>query len=452
MDASNFAVVLAAGKGTRMHSPRPKVLHTILGDTMLHLVVHACRPVFQNRILIVIGHEGDQVRMAMPDGRFVEQPQQLGTGHALQCALPALTASNAQWATVINGDAPLLDTGTLESFLGAATGADVAFATITLDNPGAYGRVVRQNGEVSAVVEAKDFQDSRHGAPTGEVNAGLYLFNISAIAPLVHQITNTNASGEYYITDLIALALQSGLVVRGIPCGSDTSLLGVNSPGELAMAEDILAQRQATCLLQRGVILHSPQMLRISPLAHIEPGAEISGPTEISGHSRIASGVRIGSHCVILHSSLDAGAEVRPFCHLEHAHVGPGALVGPYARLRPQAMLAAGAHVGNFVELKNATLGPGAKANHLTYLGDAYVGARSNIGAGTITCNYDGSRKHHTHIGEEAFIGSNTALVAPITVGDHALVGAGSTLTKDVADNELAIARARQKNLPRRKL
>ena len=236
----------------------------------------------------------------------------------------------------------------------------------------------------------------------------------------------------------------------GVQCGNDTSLLGINSPLELSRCEEILRQRVNTALLTAGVMLHAPESVRISPLASVEPGVEITGPCEIYGKSVIHSGASIASHCVIRESVVAAGAEIRSFCHLERADVGPDTQVGPYARLRPGAVLEADSHVGNFVELKKARLGRGAKANHLTYLGDADIGAGSNIGAGTFTCNYDGKNKFQTRIGERAFIGSNTALVAPVRVGADTLIGAGSVITKDVPDGEMGIARGRQKNLPRR--
>lgn len=449
---NNYAVILAAGKGTRMQSQRPKVMQTLLGDSMLALVLHACEALFHQRIIIVSGYAAHTLESAFPTRRFVRQERQLGTGHALMTALPELQALGAAHATIINGDCPLLDAKTLDGFLRMASGADLAFATIVLPDAGAYGRVVRSGNSLVGIVEAKDFAADVHGHPTGEVNAGIYSINLEKVLPLVSRLDSANAGGEYYITDLVRLALDAGLDVRGIALGEDATLLGVNSPQELAEAENMLAMRTVRSLMSRGVIVHAPQLARVSPLAVIEPGVELTGPCEISGKSCVESGASIASHCVIRDSIIHANAEIRPFCHLERAEVGETAIVGPYTRLRPGASLEQGAHAGNFVELKNARLGQGAKANHLTYLGDAEIGARTNIGAGTITCNYDGHAKHRTAIGADAFIGSNTALVAPIAVGDRALVGAGSTLTRDVPPDELAIARTKQKNLPRRKL
>lgn len=444
------AVILAAGKGTRMHSATPKVLHTLLGETMLSCVLHALRPVFGEDVWIVIGHKAECVRAAVPDGRFVLQEQQLGTGHALMAAMPSLKEAGCTHVLVVNGDVPLLTEAAVRKFMAAAAAADVAFATITLDDAGAYGRVVRREGKVQAIVEAKESANASSGSEPVEVNAGLYMCRLSVVEELLRHVNNANKSGEYYITDVIGLAVSQGLSVHGVCCGQDLALLGVNSPAELAQMEERLRLRIVEALLQQGVLLHRPHWVCVGPLANVEAGAEITGPCEIYGHTLLESGCRVESHCVLKNCHIEAGAEIRSFSHLEEAHVGPGALVGPYARLRPGAVLEAQSHVGNFVELKNTRLGSGAKANHLTYLGDAFIGEGTNIGAGTITCNYDGVRKHPTTIGSGAFIGSNTALVAPVRVGNNALVGAGSVITREVPDDTLGISRARQNNLPRK--
>lgn len=453
--AQRAALILAAGKGTRMHSARPKVLQSLLAEPMLAYVVAALRPLFAEddgagAIWAVVGHGAEAVEAAFPGLRTIRQEEQLGTGHALARALPTLRQNGCARVLVVNGDVPLLPTDVVRRFLDEAQGAAIAFASLTLEDAGAYGRVVRRHGDVAAIVEAKDFDPARHGPDTGEVNAGLYSLDVEAVGRLLPRLGNDNKSGEYYITDLIALGLADGLVVRGIDCGRDESLLGVNSPAELARMEEILRARIVSRLLAAGVTLHAPDLVRVGPFAEVAPGAELTGPCEIYGRSRVAANTRIESHCVLLDSVVRSGARLRSFSHLERAEVGEEAIVGPFARLRPGAVLEAGSHVGNFVELKNARLGRGAKANHLSYLGDAEIGPAANIGAGTITCNYDGVRKHRTVIGSRAFIGSNTALVAPVEVGDGALVGAGSVITKDVPAGEMGIARGRQKNLPRR--
>lgn len=435
-----------------MHSRKPKVLQSLLGEPMLRYVVNSLRPLFGEHIWTVIGHQADMVRAAFADEpmRFVLQEEQLGTGHALMQALPALEATGCSHVLVINGDTPLITTALLEGFLAEAQDADVAFATIVLPNPGGYGRVVRHNGRVAAIVEAKDYDETLYGPEPREVNAGLYYLRISTARELLPRLNCANKSGEYYITDLVGLAVAERCAVRGVECGDDPNLFGVNSPLELSRSEALLRMLLVQQKLESGVMIHAPELVRVSPLAEVAPGAELFGPCEIYGRSRIAKGAVVQSHCVLRDAVVAEGAVIRNFSHLEQAVVGPDATVGPYGRLRPGAVLEESAHVGNFVEMKKATLGKGAKANHLTYLGDADVGAGANIGAGTITCNYDGKNKFRTHIGAGAFIGSNTALVAPVSVGDCALVGAGSVITKDVPAEQMGIARAKQSNLPKR--
>ena len=450
--AKEAALILAAGKGTRMHSHKPKVLQTLLGEPMLRYVLEALRPLLDTDIWTVIGHQAPMVReaLAREDMRYVEQAQQLGTGHALMQALPYLQEAGCTHVLVVNGDTPLITTDLLENFLREARGAQVAFATITLPSPGSYGRVVRHNGRVAAIVEAKDYDEALYGPEPREVNAGLYYLEVATAARLLPHLDRTNKSGEYYITDLIRFAVEERCTVRGVECGDDPNLFGVNSPLELSRSEALLRMLLVQQKLDSGVLIHAPELVRISPCAVVEPGAEIFGPCEIYGTSRVARGAVLHSHCVLQDAVVEEGAVIRNFCHLQDCVVGRDATVGPYGRLRPGARLEESAHVGNFVEMKKATLGKGAKANHLTYLGDTDVGPGANIGAGTITCNYDGKNKFRTAIGAGAFIGSNTALVAPVSVGDNALVGAGSVITKDVPEGQMGIARAKQSNLPRR--
>lgn len=447
------ALILAAGKGTRMHSTKPKVLQTLLGEPMLRYVVDALRPIMGEAIWTVIGHQANMVRAAFgaDNLRFVEQEQQLGTGHALMQAMPALHAGKCTHVLVVNGDTPLVSTAVIERFLAEGQGADLAFATLVLPEAGAYGRVVRKGNAVHAIVEAKDYDAGLHGPESREVNAGLYCFSMELLEKLLPQVGCANRSGEYYLTDIVALAVQSQCCVKGVECGEEPHLLGVNSPLELAEAEALLRAQVVQAHLAAGVIMHAPESIRISPRAVVEPGAEIFGPTEILGQSRIAQGAQVESHCVLHNAVVASAACIHSFSHISDAYVGERASVGPYGRLRPLAHLEADSHVGNFVELKKARLCQGAKANHLSYIGDAVVGAKANIGAGTITCNYDGKNKFMTTIGAGAFIGSNTALVAPVSVGDNALVGAGSVITKNVPANEMGIARAKQANLPLRK-
>ncbi len=452
MFQSICALILAAGKGTRMHSRKPKVLHTILGEPLLGHVAAALHPLFGENVWAVIGHEAQMVRDAFAERslRFVEQTEQLGTGHALMVALPELRAAGMKRVLVVNGDTPLITAESMERFVHEAEGAELSVATLQLADPGAYGRIVRREGKLSAIVEAKDFDASRHGVPTGEINAGIYVLDLDVAEKLLPRLNNENRSGEYYITDLVGLAVEEGLTVRGLCCGEDPNLLGINNPLELARSEELRRAAIVESCLASGVVIHAPDSVRIGPDVVVEPGAELFGPCELYGKTRIAAGALVESHCRIEDSSIGAWTIVHSFSCLDHAEVGEDCLVGPFARLRPGAVMEKGSHVGNFVEMKKARLGEGAKANHLTYLGDAEIGARANIGAGTITCNYDGVNKSRTVIGEHAFIGSNTALVAPVTVGNEAVVGAGSVITKNVPDSTLSVARGKQKNLPRR--
>ena len=451
------ALILAAGKGTRRPSPRPKVLQTLLGESMLALVTATLDKVPGiGRILTLTGNEAAMVEAeaasaAQRLGRqevCIRQERQLGTGHALMTAMPSLQGDGC--VLVVNGDTPLITPEVLGSFLEKAAGADVAFLSVELDDPASYGRVVRKDGAVRAIVEAKDFDPALYGPKeeAREVNTGIYLFSLPAVRTLLPSLSCENAGGEYYITDLVALGLNAGMDVRGIRAegaGCDAAaLLGVNTPAELAVAEEILTARRTRELLTSGVILHSPALVRVSPFSRVERGAEIFGPCEIYGDSVIEGGALIRSHGVLRNARLAGGVEVKEFGHIESAEIKSGAIVGPWARLRPQTVVEEGAHVGNFVELKKTRLGKGSKANHLTYLGDAEVGPGVNFGAGTITCNYDGKNKFRTVVGEGCFIGSNTSLVAPVSIGDGALVGAGSVIVEDVPAGKLALGRGRQ--------
>ena len=447
------AVILAAGKGARMHSATPKVLRRILEEPMLRYVYDVLGGLCGDRVFTVIGHGADAVADAFPERKagFVVQAEQLGTGHALQHAWAAVRGAGTEYVLVINGDTPLVRAEALAGLLteSIAQNADLAFITLTLENPGAFGRVLRENGGVSAIVEAKDFDAARHGPDPREVNAGIYCLRIAAADALLPLLERTNKSGEYYITDLIGLAVERKLKVLGLNMGDDPDLMGINTPAELALAEERMRERSVNAHRNAGVLIRAAGSVRIGPDVTIAPGAEITGPCELYGRTCLEAGSRIDSHCWLADTAVGSGASLRSFCHAEKAEIGPLCTVGPYARLRPGAVLEEEAHVGNFVEMKKARLGKWAKAGHLSYLGDAEIGPGANIGAGAITCNYDGKHKHQTRIGEAAFIGSNTALVAPVSVGDRAIVGAGSVITKDVPEEHLGIARAPQRAIKR---
>lgn len=445
------AVILAAGKGTRMHSEAPKVLQRILDEPMLRYVYDAVSPLCAGRVHTIIGHGAEAVRQAFPEreGEFILQAEQLGTGHALQVAWPEIVARGLTHVLVINGDTPLVTTDALARFAAAAleVDADIAFVTLALDDPAAFGRVVRKDGQVAAVIEAKEYDPVLHGQEPNEINAGVYCFRVAAVGELLPRLSNVNKSGELYITDLVGLGVNQGLTVHGHCLGNAPDFLGINTPFELVCSEERLRERIVESHRQNGVCIRSPQTVRIGPDVRLAPGVDITGPCECYGRTNIAAGARIASHCRLRTADVGAGVTMHSFCHIQEARIGDACIIGPYARLRPGAVLEEQAHVGNFVEVKKSRLGRGAKANHLAYLGDADIGPGANIGAGTITCNYDGKRKNETHIGEKAFIGSNTALVAPVRVGDGALVGAGSVITQDVPDGHLGITRPEQHNV-----
>ncbi|SDB08288.1 UDP-N-acetylglucosamine pyrophosphorylase [Desulfonatronum thiosulfatophilum] len=441
------ALVLAAGKGTRMHSDKPKVLHTLLGEPMLWYVLESVRPLVGDGLRTIIGHRADMIRDLCPAETFVLQDQQLGTGHAVLCGWPDVLESGAEWCLVVNGDTPLIDGDVLRNFCEtlAQSKGDLGFITLTLADPQSYGRVLRDaSGVVKGIVEAKDFDEKLHGSPTGEVNAGVYLLRVATMGPLLSRISADNRQQEYYLTDLVDLAVADGLHVETMDAQDAPAFMGVNSPLELAASEDVQRHRIVQRLLQSGVTIHNPSAARIGPRVVVEPGAELFGPCEIYGASHVAKGAVVESNTWINNSRIGSRSVVRCFSHLEGATLHEDCVAGPFARLRPDAVLEDQSRVGNFVEMKKATLGRKAKAGHLSYLGDAVVGSGANIGAGTITCNYDGKRKHTTEIGPGAFIGSNTALVAPVKVGANSLVGAGSVITKDVPDDSLAVARGKQ--------
>jgi len=457
MNSNIGAVVMAAGKGTRMYSDSPKVLRRILGEPMLRYVYGQLEELFGERVHTVIGFGASEVEAAFPDqaGRFVLQEPQMGTGHALQCAWKHVLIAGYEYVLVVNGDTPLVPASLYDELAerALASKADLACITLTLTMANAFGRVLRHpDGSVAAVIEARDFDVRLHGKNAGEVNAGIYLFKTQTIGPLLRGLTNENKSHEYYVTDLIGLAVAAKLTVAAYNFGDAPELMGINSPLDLVAAEELLRERIVSDWQDQGVVVRQAASVRIGPKATIAPGAEITGPAEIYGETRIAAGAAIASHCVVHDCVIAEGARIHNFSHCDGALVGQACTVGPYGRLRPGSVLEDASHVGNFVEVKKSVLHRGVKANHLTYLGDAEIGAGTNIGAGTITCNYDGKLKHKTTIGERVFIGSNTALVAPVTVGDDALVAAGSVITKNVPNGELAIGRARQETKPRRKI
>lgn len=435
-------VILAAGQGTRMRSSLPKVLHPVAGQSMLGHVIATARQLSPDRIHVVIGHGADEVRqrLAADDLNFVVQAEQLGTGHAVAQALPALSAERV---LILYGDVPLIEVATLERLLQKVSAQQIALLTVNLDDPTGYGRIVRDDqGVVQAIVEHKDASAEQKLITEG--NTGILAVPGERLGDWLGRLSNSNAQGEYYLTDVIAMAVADGLVVATEQPLDAMEVQGANDRRQLAELERHYQLRAAHWLMAQGVTLRDPARFDLRGEVTVGRDVLIDINVILEGKVVIEDGVEIGPNCVIRDSTLRRGAVIKANSHLEGAELGEGADCGPFARLRPGAVLGAKAHVGNFVEVKNSHLGEGAKAGHLAYLGDADIGSRTNIGAGTITCNYDGANKFRTVLGEDVFIGSNSSLVAPVSLGDGATTGAGSVITADVPAGTLALGRARQ--------
>lgn len=433
-------VILAAGKGTRMYSKLPKVLHEIGGMSMLERVIHTARSLNPDSINVVIGHGKDTVRQRIQaDVQWVEQTEQLGTGHALKTALPNLPDHGR--TLVLYGDVPLIDTDTLQALLTAA-GDEVGLLTDYLPNPTGYGRIIRNNDKVVAIVEEKDADSAQKAI--NEINTGILVLPNNKLAGWLEALRSDNAQGEYYLTDLIGLANSDGIGVHPVAVSASHLAAGVNNKLQLAELERIFQRTQAETLLQAGVTLRDPARFDLRGSLKHGQDVIIDANVMIEGEVELGDNVSIGANCIIKNAIIGSGTVIQPFSHLENCQVGEVAAIGPFARLRPQAILGDGVHIGNFVEVKNTRIGDGSKANHLTYLGDAEIGTRTNIGAGTITCNYDGVNKHHTEIGDDVRIGSGTMIVAPVSIETRATTGAGSVITKTCPANKLTLARVRQ--------
>lgn len=434
-------VILAAGKGTRMYSQKPKVLHEIGGETMLGRVIDTAAALNPQNICVVIGHGKEQVLDTVKrDVVWVEQTEQLGTGHAVKTALPHLSAEGR--TLVLYGDVPLIDVETLKTLLEAA-GDEVGLLTDVPTAPTGLGRIIRDgSGSVTAIVEEKDASAAQKAVK--ETNTGILVLPNAKLENWLNSLSSNNAQGEYYLTDLIAKAVADGIKVHPVRVRASHLAAGVNNKRQLAELERIFQTEQAQELLKAGVTLRDPA--RFDLRGRLKHGQDVVIDVNciFEGEVEIGDNVEIGANCVIKNAKIGANSKIAPFSHLESCEVGENNRIGPYARLRPQAKLANDVHVGNFVEIKNAAIGKGTKANHLTYIGDAEVGSKTNFGAGTIIANYDGVHKHKTVIGDEVRIGSNCVLVAPVTLGNKVTTGAGSTITRNIEDNKLALARARQ--------
>ena len=436
---------MAAGKGTRMRSELPKCLHEVCGVPMLEHVVRAMRRAGVERPVVVVGHAADLVRKALGDGcEYALQTEQLGTGHAVMAAAPLLGAHDGP-LLVCAGDTPLLSAETLAGLVEAQknSGAAASLATFLRDDPYGYGRVVRTDGKVARIVEEKDCTDDE--AAIDEVNAAVYCFDAPALFAEIPRLQNANAQGEYYLTDIIGRFFDAGLGVDGVVFDDESEFIGVNDRWQLAEASWLMRLAILGRTAQSGVTIIDPGSTQIGVDVEIEPDTTILPGCVIEGKTRIGSGSHIGPNCWIKNSQI--GPRCRVFMsHMDGASMDEGSRCGPFSNLRPGAHLGREVKIGNFVEVKNAELKEKVSVSHLTYIGDASVGKGTNIGAGTITCNYDGFTKSRTEIGENAFVGSNTTLIAPLRIGDGAMVAAGSTVTRDVPDDALAIGRGKQEN------
>jgi len=436
-------VILAAGQGRRMHSDLPKVLHPLAGKPMLAHVIAAARELSPQKIVVVYGHGGDRVRkvVAAPDIIFALQAEQKGTGHALQQALPCL--AKADTTLVLFGDVPLIRVETLRGLL---AGKGVCILTALPEDPKGYGRIVRKNRQVRAIVEEKDATAAQK--KIREINTGIMALPTARLASWLGKLKPQNAQKEFYLTDIVPLALADRVAVSGVPADDVWETLGVNSKAQLAQLERRIQLQTADRLLEQGVTLTDPARLDVRGELSCGRDVGIDIGCIFAGKVTLGDEVRIGAHCVLENVDISAGTRVEPYSHLVDAVIGAHCRIGPYARIRPGTRLSDEVHIGNFVEVKASDIGAGSKANHLTYIGDSSVGANVNVGAGTITCNYDGVNKHRTVIEDDVFIGSDTQLVAPVTVHRGATIGAGATITKDVAVGELAISRAKQVSIP----
>ena len=441
-------VIMAAGKGTRMKSQRPKVLHRLGGTSLLQHVLNTCAALPAARCVVITGHGADEVEAEARGDQlaFVRQQPQLGTGHAILQALPALDA-NAPTTLILNGDVPLIRAETAAALAAACGGEKLALLTVELPDASGYGRIVRDAAaRVTGIVEHKDF--FFFDREISEIYTGMMAAPTAALQRWVRAIGNDNVQREYYLTDIVAMAVADGVPVVATQPASDTEVLGVNSPVQLAELERRLQRAQAEALLEAGVRLADPARFDLRGQLHCGEDVEIDVNCVFEGTVRLGDGVHIGANCVIRDAAIGAGTVVQPFCHIEGATVGAQAQIGPFARLRPGAELGEQVHIGNFVEVKNSTLAAGAKANHLAYLGDATVGERVNFGAGSITANYDGANKHRTVIGADVHIGSNCVLIAPVTIGEGGTVGGGSTISKSTPAGQLTVARGKQVSIP----
>lgn len=442
-------IILAAGKGTRMKSALPKVLHKLAGKSLLQHVVDSANSVQNANITVVTGHGSDEVRSSVSPSEtsslnYVEQTEQLGTAHAVQMVVPNL--GNGGTSLILYGDVPMILPETIHEMLGAVSESSMSLLTVTLDDPTGYGRILRnESGQVTAIIEQKDA--STEQLKVREVNTGVLAVKTKQLKQWLPQIDNNNAQGEYYLTDLIAIARSNGVTIETKQPQSVEEVEGVNNRIQLSALERFYQKQQAEALMVAGVTLADPS--RIDVRGNLKTGNDsyIDINAVFEGDVTLGSNVSIGPNCHIIDSDIGDYVEIYANSVIEQSQIANHSVIGPFARLRPGTVLAEKAKVGNFVETKNTHVGKGSKINHLSYVGDSELGEGVNVGAGTITCNYDGVNKHKTVMGDNSFIGSNSSLVAPVQIGKNATVGAGSTITKDVPDDELGLTRASQKSI-----
>jgi len=438
-------IILAAGQGTRMRSKLPKVLQALAGKPLLAHVLTCSDGLGADDVCVVYGHGAEAVQSAFPDPkiRWALQAQQLGTGHAVQQAMPGTPDDNQ--VLILAGDVPLLAASTLERLKEETPADEMAVLTVDMDDPTGYGRIVRNGASVSSIVEQKDANAKQKSIR--EINTGVMLCPGEKLRGWLDKLSNDNSQGEYYLTDIIAMAVADGLTVHGIKANSSVEVMGINDKKQLAEAERALQARLVDELMQQGVGFADPARVDIRGTLKCGKDVFIDINAVFEGDVEIGDGAKIESNNLIRDSKLGAGNIVHSNCHIEGATTGADCEIGPFARLRPGAELADNVKVGNFVEIKKSTVADGSKVNHLTYIGDAEIGSGVNVGAGTITCNYDGANKHKTRIGDNAFIGSGVQLVAPVEVGADATIGAGSTITRKAPDNSLTLERSKQKSI-----
>ncbi|MBX9900025.1 MAG: bifunctional UDP-N-acetylglucosamine diphosphorylase/glucosamine-1-phosphate N-acetyltransferase GlmU [Burkholderiaceae bacterium] len=438
-------VILAAGMGKRMQSALPKVLHAIAGKPLLQHVIETARSLQTKSpaaICVIVGHGGDQVlsTVAAPDLHFAKQEPQLGTGHAVAQAVPML--DDAQPTLILYGDVPLTTAASLQRLIAASESGGLAVLTAHMDDPSGLGRMVREDGKIVRIVEQKDATEAERAIK--EINTGIMIAPTAHLKRWLATLSNNNAQGEYYLTDIVARAVADGVPVVSAQPDAIWETLGVNSKVQLAELERIHQLNVAKKLLEQGVTLLDPARIDVRGSLICGRDVSIDVGCVFEGQVTLGDGVQIAANCVIKDAQIGAGSQIKAFCHIEDAVVGAQSQIGPYARLRPGTVLGEDVHIGNFVEIKNTQIANHSKANHLAYIGDATVGSRVNIGAGTITCNYDGANKFRTIIEDDAFIGSDSQLVAPVRVGKGATLGAGTTLTKDAPDGKLTVSRPKQ--------